>query len=136
MNLPNNLNCTQFQAQTLERLERQGVDLKSDGARHVLELAQLLDEQANMVYCSLRRVQDAAESRLLWLTDPKEDDALRLGDTMIQFAAEAMRAETTAAEMRLGRKMLQMATQSLIDLTLLQKTAALYAKTRCKSSAF
>lgn len=115
MSLPNSLNSTQFQADTLTRLERSGVDLKSDAARHVLELAQLLDEQANLVYYSLRQVQSSVERRLNDLLDPGEDGALRLGGAMVQFSAEAQRAEALASEMLLARRMLQMATQNLLD---------------------
>lgn len=120
MNLPNNLNCTQFQAHTLQRLERNWVNLQSAQAKHVLELALALDHQANDVYNRLQRLQEETERRLLRLADPDgvdDEAALHLGEAMDQFAAEAFRAETAAAEMKLGRKMLQMATLALIEQT-------------------
>lgn len=114
----NSLNCTQFQAHTIQRLERNQVNLQSAQAKHVLELALTLDHQANDVYNRLQRLQMETERRLFRLADPDEVDnesALHLGEAMDQFAAEAFRAETAAAEMKLGRKMLQMAVQNVID---------------------
>lgn len=84
----------------------------------MLELALTLDHQANDVYNRLQRLQMETERRLFRLADPDEVDnesALHLGEAMDQFAAEAFRAETAAAEMKLGRKMLQMAVQNVID---------------------
>lgn len=113
-----NLNCTQFQSNTIERLERNGVDLKSAGALHVLSLAQLMDSTANDVYDRLQRVKRETDRRLHVLGNDdclNEDAALHLGEAMDQFSQDAQRAETLAAQMKLGRKMLQFSIQSVID---------------------
>ncbi len=111
------LNCTQFQSYTLERLERNGIDLKSSAAVHVLELAMLCDQQTNDVHARLQRVKHETDRRLHILNNDdclNDDAALNLGQAMEGFAQDAQRAESLALQLQLGKKMLQMAMQNLL----------------------